>query len=184
MNWRLLFRSIGSSGATPTSLSRWGSLTELLWHYVPTVCRIIHAEGFLAKTSLLVSSRQSDRPTLPLTQCVGSSGVGVSVLVRLYLDSNWASDSPTVSSLRSSGHPMLLCSLLQLCNSSGACRNWTVRSSSGAYWLEAPHSGSTTLTLAPTVPSISFFFLCLLLVSLLLWLWLHPCDLDMSTMTC
>jgi hypothetical protein len=41
MNRRLLFRIIGSSGAPPTSRSRWGSLTELLRRYAPTHRRFI-----------------------------------------------------------------------------------------------------------------------------------------------
>jgi hypothetical protein len=66
---------------------------------------------------------------LPLHQGVGSSGAEDFVLVHLCLDLNWASDRPTVSSLRLSDHPVLLSSLLLLCNSSGASRNWTVGSS-------------------------------------------------------
>jgi hypothetical protein len=38
-----------------------------------------------------------------------------------------------VSSLRPSDHPVLLSSLLFLCNSSDATRKWTVGSSDGAY---------------------------------------------------
>jgi hypothetical protein len=41
MNRHLLFRSIGSSGAPPTSHSHWGSLTELLWRYAPTLRQFI-----------------------------------------------------------------------------------------------------------------------------------------------
>jgi hypothetical protein len=50
MNRRLLFRSIGSSGAPPTSLNRWGSLTELLRRYAPTVRRIIRCWKPLRQT--------------------------------------------------------------------------------------------------------------------------------------
>jgi hypothetical protein len=65
-------------------------------------------------------------------QCVGSSGAKDFVLARLCLDSNWASDRPTVSSLRPSDHPVLLSSLLFLCNSSDTTRKWIVGSSDGA----------------------------------------------------
>jgi hypothetical protein len=41
MNWWYPFQGVGSSSAPPTSLSRWGSLTELLWRYAPTHRRII-----------------------------------------------------------------------------------------------------------------------------------------------
>jgi hypothetical protein len=60
---------------------------------------------------------------------VGSSGAEAPVLARHCLDSNKVSDRPTVSTLRLSDHPVLLSSLLLLCNSSGASRNWTISSS-------------------------------------------------------
>jgi hypothetical protein len=90
------------------------------------------AEDPATKSSLLASTRPSDRPTLPLDQGVGSSGVVGFVLARLCLDSNQALDRLTVSPLKPSDHPMLLSSLLFLCNSSDATRNWTVGSSDGA----------------------------------------------------
>jgi hypothetical protein len=110
---------------------------EILWHNCSDA---IHrrcvgssgAEDPATKSSLLAFTRPSDRPTLPLDQGVRSSGVEDFVLARLYLDSNWASDRPTVSSLRPSNHPVLLSSLLFLCNSSSATRKWTVDSSDGA----------------------------------------------------
>jgi hypothetical protein len=37
----MLFQGVGSSGAPPTSHSRWGSLTQLLWRYALTVRWII-----------------------------------------------------------------------------------------------------------------------------------------------
>jgi hypothetical protein len=51
-----------------------------------------------------------------LNRCstIGSSSAEAPVLVRLCLDSNEASDRPTVSQLRPSVHPVLLTSLLQL----------------------------------------------------------------------
>jgi hypothetical protein len=109
---------------------------EILWHNCSDA---IHrrcvgssgAEDPAAKSSLLAFTRPSDKPTLPLDQGVGSSGAEDFVLARLCLDWNWASDRPTVSSLRPSDHPVLLSSLLFLCNSSDATRNWTVGSSDG-----------------------------------------------------
>jgi hypothetical protein len=111
---------------------------EILWHNCSDA---IHrqcvgssgAEDPATKSPLLVFTRPSDRPTLPLDQCVGSSGAEGIVLARLCLDSNWASDRPTVSSLRPSDHSVLLSSLLFLCNSSDATRNWTVGSSDGVF---------------------------------------------------
>jgi hypothetical protein len=60
---------------------------------------------------------------------VGSSGAEAPVLVRLCLDSNEASNRPTVSPLRPSVNPVLLTSLHLLCNSSGTSRNLTIGSS-------------------------------------------------------
>jgi hypothetical protein len=90
------------------------------------------AEDPATKSPLLAFTRPSDRPTLPLDQGVGSSGAEGFVLACLCLDSNWASDRPTVSPLRPSDHPVLLSSLLFLCNSSDASTKWTVGSSDGA----------------------------------------------------
>jgi hypothetical protein len=81
------------------------------------------AEDPAAKTSLVASTRLSDRPTLPLDQGVGSSGAEDFVLVCLCLDSNLASDRPTVSSLRPSDHLVLLSLLLFLRNSSAHLQN-------------------------------------------------------------
>jgi hypothetical protein len=110
---------------------------EILWH---NFSNAIHwrcvgsssVEDPTAKSSLLAFTRLSDRPTLPLDQGVGSSSAEGFVLARLCLDSNWVSDRPTMSSLRPSDHSVLLSSLLFLCNSSDATRNWTVGSSDGA----------------------------------------------------
>jgi hypothetical protein len=109
---------------------------EILWHNCSDA---IHrrsvgssgAEDPAAKSSLLAFTRPSDRPTLPLDQVVGSFGAEGFVLARLCLDSNWASDRPTVSSLRPSDHPVLLSLLLFLCNLSDTTRNWNVGSSDG-----------------------------------------------------
>jgi hypothetical protein len=115
--------------------------------------------------SLVASMRPSDRPTLRLDQGVGSSGAEDFVLTRLCLDSNWASDRPTVSSLRPSDHPVLLSSLLFLCNSSGTSRNWTVGSSDGVNFV-CPVVQCTNYTDAmhqwyrhPTVSFLLIFFL-------------------------
>jgi hypothetical protein len=107
---------------------------EILWHNCSDAkhrwcARSSGAEDPAAKTSLVASTRPSDRPTLPLDQGVGSSGAEGFVSVRLCLDSNWASNRPMVSPLRLSDHPVLLSSLLLLCNSSGASRNWTIGAS-------------------------------------------------------
>jgi hypothetical protein len=90
------------------------------------------AEDPATKSSMLASARLSNRPTLHLDQGVVSSSTEGFVLARLCLDSNWASDRSTVSSLRPSHHPVLLSSLLFLCNSSNASRKWTVGSSDSA----------------------------------------------------
>jgi hypothetical protein len=101
---------------------------EVLWHNCSNAMhrRCVGSSGAedpATKSSLLAFIRPSDRPTLPLDQCVGSSGAEDFILARLCLDSNWGSDRPTVSSLRSSDHPVLLSSLLFLCNSSDATKN-------------------------------------------------------------
>jgi hypothetical protein len=62
---------------------------------------------------------------------VSSCGAEAPVLARLYLDSNWASDRPTMSSLTPSDHLVLLSSLLFLCNSSDATMKGTIGSSGG-----------------------------------------------------
>jgi hypothetical protein len=110
---------------------------EILWHNYSDA---IHwrcvgssgAEDPAAKSSLLASTRLLDRPTLHLDQGVGSFGAEGFLLARLYLDSNWASDRPMVSTLRPSDHPVLLSSMLFLYNSSDATRKCTVGSSDGA----------------------------------------------------
>jgi hypothetical protein len=67
-----------------------------------------NAEDPTVKTSMVASTRPSDRPTLPLDQGVGSSGAEDIILAHLCFDSNWVSDRLTVSSLRPSDHPVLL----------------------------------------------------------------------------
>jgi hypothetical protein len=107
---------------------------EVLWHNCSDTMhrRCVGSSGAedpTSKSPLLASNRPSDRLTLHLDQSVGSSGAEGFVLACLYLDSNWVSDRPTVSSLRPLDHPVLLSSLLFLCNSSDATKNWTVGSS-------------------------------------------------------
>jgi hypothetical protein len=110
---------------------------EILWHNCSDAMHrwcvgSSDAEDPATKSPLLAFTRPSDRPTLPLDQFVGSSDVEGFVLARHCLDLNWASNRPTVTSLRPSDHPVLLSSLLFLCNSFEATRNWTVGSSDGA----------------------------------------------------
>jgi hypothetical protein len=90
------------------------------------------AEDLASKSPLFAFTQPSDRPTLHLDQGVGSSGTEGFVLARLCMNSNWASDRPTVSPLRPSDHLVLLSSLLLLCNSSDATRKETVGSSDGS----------------------------------------------------
>jgi hypothetical protein len=152
------------------------------------------AEDPASKSPLLASNRPSDRPTLHLDQGVGSSGAEGFVLARLCLDSNWASDRPTVSPLSPSNHPVLLSSLLFLCNSSDATRKWTVGSSDSTQGFTLYTKSSDDCTDAciwGTVGSsdgvFSFPFLARfwpLFFSFLHVVFLHPWDLEMSTKTC
>jgi hypothetical protein len=108
---------------------------EILWHNCSDAMhrwcvRSSSAEDPASKSPLLAFTRPSDRPTLHLDKGVRSSDAEGFVLARLCMNSNWASDRPTVSTLRPSDHPVLLSSLLFLCNSSDATRNWTIGSSS------------------------------------------------------
>jgi hypothetical protein len=110
---------------------------EILWHNCSDAIhrrsvRSSGAEGFVTKLSLLAFTWPSDRPTLPLDQGVGSSGAEGFILACLCLDSNRVSDRPIVSSLRPSDNPVLLSSLLLLCNLSDATKKWIVGSSDGA----------------------------------------------------
>jgi hypothetical protein len=114
----MLFQGVGWSGAPPTSRSRWGSLTQLLRRFVGSS----GAEDLASKSPLLASNWPSDRPTLHVDQGIESSGAEGFVLARLCMNSNWASDRPTGSPLRLSDHPVLLSSLLLLCNSSDATK--------------------------------------------------------------
>jgi hypothetical protein len=109
---------------------------EVLWHNCSDAMHRRRvgssgAEDLASKSPLLASNRPPDRPTLHSYQGVGSSGAEGFVLARLCMNSNWASDRPTVSPLRPSDHLVLLSSLLFLCNSSDASKNWTVGSSDG-----------------------------------------------------
>jgi hypothetical protein len=143
---------------------------EILWH---NCSEAMHwrsvgssgAEDPATKSSLLASTRPSDRPTLPLDQSVGSSGAEGFVLALLCLDSNWASNRPTVSPLRPSDHPVLLSSLLFLCNSSDALEIWpSVHPTVPRVSTSVPTRSMIAPTLAIWVPSVhptvsfSFFF--------------------------
>jgi hypothetical protein len=119
----------------PVSLPRHIAV-EILWHNCSDAMhrrtvRSSGAEDPATKSSLLAFTRPSDRPMLHLEQGVRSSGAEGFVLARLYMNSNWASDRPTVSPLSPSDHPVLLSSLLFVCNSSDATKRWTVGSSDG-----------------------------------------------------
>jgi hypothetical protein len=46
----IIFQGVGSSGAPPTSHSRWGSLTQLLWRYAPMVHQMIRCWRTLHQT--------------------------------------------------------------------------------------------------------------------------------------
>jgi hypothetical protein len=109
MIWLYIFPGVGSSGATSCCLHR----TWLLWHNFSDAMhwRCVGSSGVedpASKSPLLASTRPSDSLTLHLGQGVGSSGVEGFILAHLCLDSNWASDRPTVSPLRPSDHPVLL----------------------------------------------------------------------------
>jgi hypothetical protein len=123
-------------------------------HLVPSTS-LGHWRSVDTTAPMLYTNGTSDHPVLkdssPKLYClhlqerrmnrcstVGSSGVEAPILARLCLDSNEASDRPTVSSLRPSDHPVLLSSLLLLYNSSGASRNLTVRSSDGVIFILPP----------------------------------------------
>jgi hypothetical protein len=108
---------------------------EILWHNCSDAMyqRCVGssgAEDHASKSPLLAFTRPSDRPMLHLDQ--GESGAEGFVLARLCMNSNWVSDRLTVSPLRPMDHPVLLSSLLFLCNSSDVSRDWTVGSSDGA----------------------------------------------------
>jgi hypothetical protein len=109
---------------------------DVLWHNCSDAMHRLcvgssGAEDSALKSPLLASNQSSDRPTLHLDQCVGSSGAECFILVRLCLNSNCASDSPMVSPLRPSDHSVLLPLLLFLCNLSDATKKCTVGSSDG-----------------------------------------------------
>jgi hypothetical protein len=116
----------------PCHLAVEDPLTQLLRRITPTVRRFIRCWrpcGQNVSVCFFVTVGWTDAF---FDHGVSSSGAEGFVLARLCLDSNWASDRPTVSSLIPSDHPVLLSSLLLLCNSSDATRKWTVGSSDGA----------------------------------------------------
>jgi hypothetical protein len=162
---RYLFPGAGSSGATSRYLHR----TWLLWHNCSDAMhrRCIGSSGAedpASKSPLLASTRPSDRPTLHLDQGVGSSGVEGFVLARLCLDSNWASDRPTVSH---SDRRIIRCYCLRC--SSSATRP-TLLENGPSIHPTIPRVSpcvSTRPTIAPTLaakvssvhPTVSFLFL-------------------------
>jgi hypothetical protein len=168
---RYLFSGVGSSGATSRCLHR----TWPLKIHRHSCSDAIHrrcvgssgAENPATKSSLLSSTRPSDRPTLPLVQGVRSSGAEGFILARLCLDSNWASDRPTVSSLRSriTRRYCLHCS-------SSATRPMLLKSGPSVHPMVPRVSPFelTCPTIAPTLaikwpsvhPTVSFLFLFLL----------------------
>jgi hypothetical protein len=172
---------------------------EVLWHNYSDAMhqRCVGssgAEDSALKSPLLASTWPSDRPTLHLDQGVRLSGAEGFVLARLCLDSNWVSDRPTVFPLRPSDHPVLLSSLLFLCNSSDATRKWTVGSSDGTYGFTLYTNSSDDCTdaciwgiVGSSDGVFSFPFLARfwpLFCSFLHVVFLHPWDLEMSTKTC
>jgi hypothetical protein len=135
MNWCYAFSRHWFIRCPPRHLAVEDLLTQLLWRYTPMVHRIIRCWS---------TSRQNVSVcffmTVGWTDASSDHGVGSSdaegfVLARLCLDSNWASDRSTVSSLRSSDHPVLLSSLLFLCKSSGASRTSTAGSSNSVNFV-------------------------------------------------
>jgi hypothetical protein len=139
---------------------------EILWHNCSDA---IHRwcvgssgdEDPATKSSLLAFMQPSDRPTLPLDQGIRSSGADDFILARLCLDSNWASDRPTVSS---SDHPVLL-----RCCSSSATRPTHLEIGPSVHPM-VPRilpSEPTRSTIAPTLaiwvssvhPTVTFLFL-------------------------
>jgi hypothetical protein len=132
MNRCYVFLGVGSSGAPPTSLTRWGSLTDAMLR------RCVGSSGAELKDSspnpyyLHLQERRMNR-----CSTVGSSGAEAPVLERLCLDSNEASNRPMVSSLSPSYHPVLLTSLLFMCKSSDASWISIVGSSDSVNFISA-----------------------------------------------
>jgi hypothetical protein len=115
----MLFQGVGSSGALHVTQS-----LQICWYNCSNAIyrRCVRSSGakwLLTKTLL---SHLRDR-WMNCCSAVSSSGAEAPVLACLCLDSNEASDRSMVSPLRSPVHPVLLTSLLHLCNSSGASRN-------------------------------------------------------------
>jgi hypothetical protein len=91
---------------------------------------------------------------LSLDRGVGSSGAEGFILERICIVQTWSSDRPMLQSNRPSVHPVLLCSQLQLRNSSNTTRMWDAGSSDGANSAGLLHSVPTTPTLASRVPLV------------------------------
>jgi hypothetical protein len=113
-------------------------LTQLLWCYTPAVRRIIRCWRTSRQNVFVCFFVTVGWTDASSDHGIGSSGAEGFVLAHFYLDSNEASDRPTVSSLRPSDHPVLLSSPLFLCNSSGASRNLTIGSTDGVIFILPP----------------------------------------------
>jgi hypothetical protein len=135
-------------------------LTQLLQRYTPMVRRIIRCWRTSRQNVSVCFFVTVGWTDASFDHGVGSSGAESFVLARLCLDSNEASDRPTVSSLRPSDHPVLLSSLLFLWNLSGASRNLTVGSSDGVIFI-LPHAQCTNYTNAMHRWCHRFIRLCL-----------------------
>jgi hypothetical protein len=133
VGWTDAMLFLGVSSSVPsTSLSRWRSAdTTPLTLYTDSASDhpVLKAPSPKPYYLHLCERRMNRCPT------VDSSGAEALVLACLCLDSNWASDRPTVSSLIPSDHPVLLSSLLFLWKSSGASRISTVGSSDGVNFV-------------------------------------------------
>jgi hypothetical protein len=190
----IFFSGVVSSGATSRCLHRiW-----LLWHNCYDAMHrrcfgSFGAEDPASKSPLLASTRPSDRPTLHLDQGIRSSGAEGFILAHLCMNSNWASDRPTVSP---PDHRIIRCYCLHC--SSSATRPTLLKDGPSVH---------------PTVPRVSpvyqlvrrlhrrlllryrrFIRRCLFF-SFLAWFWplffsfwhvvfLHHWDLEVSTKIC
>jgi hypothetical protein len=189
----MLFQSVGSSGAPPTSRSRWGSLTQLLRRYVVSS----GAEGLASKSSLLASNWPSDRPTLSLGQASDHPVLKASSWhVSVWIQTERRIDRRGPHSDRR----IIRCYFLPC--SSSATRPTLLNNGPSVHptvprvWLCAP----TRPTIAPTLvfegpsvhPTVSSLFLFLLVLTLekytifSIWhmVFLHPWDLELPTKTC
>jgi hypothetical protein len=128
-------------------------LTQFIWRFIQRTVSSSGAEDLAAKTSLLASSRPSDRPTLPLAMpSVHPVLLNLSWRVSILIQTEHRIDRRSNQLDRR----FIRCyCLLLLCffQSSDICRNWTIGSSDGASSLEpsrgVPSTLTHTLTLVP-----------------------------------